>query len=236
MSDGTPTIQIPRWIQLVGLPVLALIALLIVGKVFHVVFLFLVAGADRAAARPAGARPGTAADSARLLHCDRLPELCRRAGRRRASPSASIVIDQTQSAANRIDDYFTTEQRTAPADRLPSGTSTGSSIGWTRTTSSGSTIRKQGQDFAENIKGKDVEKYTTEAIDFAPRRGDLDLPAGLQPRARPRRLDLHAPRHAAGSSGGVDRRFPPRPGQPGLILQHGAGASRATCAGSSCCR
>ena len=44
MSDGAPTIQIPRWIQLVGLPILALIALLIVGKVFHAVFLFLVAG------------------------------------------------------------------------------------------------------------------------------------------------------------------------------------------------
>ena len=45
MSGGAPpTIQIPRWIQLVGLPMLALIALLVVGKVFHAVFLFLVAG------------------------------------------------------------------------------------------------------------------------------------------------------------------------------------------------
>src|SRR6266508_4275547 len=44
MAGGTPTIQIPRWIQLVGLPVLALIAILLAGKVFHAVFLFLVAG------------------------------------------------------------------------------------------------------------------------------------------------------------------------------------------------
>ena len=44
MSGGAPTIQIPRWIQLVGFPVLALIAILLAGKVFHAVFLFLVAG------------------------------------------------------------------------------------------------------------------------------------------------------------------------------------------------
>ncbi|HZT46254.1 MAG TPA: hypothetical protein VFA24_08755, partial [Gaiellaceae bacterium] len=40
---AAPKIQIPRWIQLVGLPVLLILAWVVAGRVFHVVFLFLVA-------------------------------------------------------------------------------------------------------------------------------------------------------------------------------------------------
>ena len=76
-----------------------------------------------------------------------------------------IVVDQTKTAADRFDDYLRPR-----ADRLrrpgPSATSTGCSSGSTRTTSNGSRSARQGQDFAENIKGKDVGKYTSEAIDF----------------------------------------------------------------------
>ena len=43
-AGGAPTIQIPRWIQLVGLPMLALLAFFLAAKVFHALFLFLVAG------------------------------------------------------------------------------------------------------------------------------------------------------------------------------------------------
>src|SRR5882672_5073452 len=45
MAPGAaPKIQIPRWIQLVGLPVLLILAWVVAGRVFHIVFLFLVAG------------------------------------------------------------------------------------------------------------------------------------------------------------------------------------------------
>src|SRR4051794_20158695 len=44
MTPGAaPKIQIPRWMQLVGLPVLLILAWVVAGRVFHVVFLFLVA-------------------------------------------------------------------------------------------------------------------------------------------------------------------------------------------------
>src|SRR5207253_10574526 len=42
-SGAVPKIQIPRWIQLVGLPLLLILAWVVAGRVFHVVFLFLVA-------------------------------------------------------------------------------------------------------------------------------------------------------------------------------------------------
>ena len=109
MSGGAPpTIQIPRWIQLVGLPILALIALLVVGKVVHAVFLFLVAA----------------------LIALLLDPLVRALGKLRIPRGLSIaivylsfaaalavvfiaigviVVDQTQSAANRVDAYLTSE-------------------------------------------------------------------------------------------------------------------------------
>ena len=43
MATPGHTIQIPRWIQLVGLPVLAVLAFLLVGTLGHVLFLFLTA-------------------------------------------------------------------------------------------------------------------------------------------------------------------------------------------------
>ena len=165
MSGGAPpTIQIPRWIQLVGLPILALIALLVVGKVFHAVFLFLVAA----------------------LIALLLDPLVRALGKLRIPRGLSIaivylsfaaavavvfialgviVVDQTQSAANRIDDYLTSESGQPlqtgfeqDVDRLQH---------WLDTHHLESIdIRQQGQDLAENVQGQDVEKYTTEVIDF----------------------------------------------------------------------
>src|ERR1700750_2610787 len=43
MPGGVTKTQIPRWIQLVGLPVLGLLAWAVPGAVRHVVFIFLVA-------------------------------------------------------------------------------------------------------------------------------------------------------------------------------------------------
>lgn len=43
MSEGQPRITIPRWIQLVGLPILLLLVLMLVRPLGHVIFLFLCA-------------------------------------------------------------------------------------------------------------------------------------------------------------------------------------------------
>ncbi len=41
--SGETTIRIPRWVQLVGLPVLLLLAFLLARELGHVLFLFLTA-------------------------------------------------------------------------------------------------------------------------------------------------------------------------------------------------
>ncbi len=215
MSGGTPTIQIPRWIQLVGLPVLALIAILLVGKVFHVVFLFLVAGLIALLLDPL----------VRALERLRIPRGFSIAIVYLSFAAALVVVaiaigvivsDQTQSAANRIDAYLTSE------DGQSSQTGFEQDVDrfqvWLDTHHLERVdIRKQGQDFAANIKGQDVEKYTSKAIDFA--RGAaisifqlvfsivLFVVVSIY-----MLLDMGRLKRA------LDQRFPPRPGQAGLVV------------------
>ena len=215
MSGGTSTIQIPRWIQLIGLLVLALIAILLVGKVFHVVFLFVVAGLIALLLDPL----------VRALERLRIPRGFSIAIVYLSFAGALVVVaiaigvivsNQTQSAANRIDSYLTKDDGQTSqtgfeqdVDRFQS---------WLDTHHLERVdIRKQGQDFAENIKGQDVEKYTSKAIDFA--RGAavsifqlvfsivLILVVSIY-----MLLDMGRLKRA------VNRRFPPRPGQPGLVV------------------
>jgi predicted PurR-regulated permease PerM len=216
MPGAAPTIQIPRWIQLVGLPVLALIAVLLAGKVFHAVFLFLVAGLVALLLDPL----------VRALERFRIPRgfsiaivyLSIAAGLVVVAIAIGVIVsDQTQSAANRIDTYLTKEDGQSTqtgfeqdVDRLQH---------WLDTHHLEAVdIRKQGQDFAANIKGQDVEKYTSTAIDFV--RGAaisifqlvfslvLILVVSIY-----MLLDMTRLKQA------VDRRFPPTPGKSGLVVR-----------------
>ena len=128
-----------------------------------------------------------------------------------------IVVDQTQSAANRIDAYLTSESGQPlqtgfeqDVDRLQH---------WLDTHHlERIDIRQQGQDFADNIQGQDVEKYTSTAIDFV--RGaaisifqlvfSLVLIVVVSIYML---LDMGRLKRAA------DRRLPPRPGEAGLVVQ-----------------
>ena len=217
MSGGAPpTIQIPRWIQLVGLPILALIVLLIVGKVFHAVFLFLVAALIALLLDPL----------VRALEKLRIPRGLSIAIVYLSFAAAvavvfiaigAIVVDQTQSAANRVDAYLTSESGQPPqtgfeqdVDRFQL---------WLDTHHlERIDIRQEGQDVAENVQGQDVEKYTTEVIDFL--RGAaisifqlifslvLILVVSIY-----MLLDMGRLKRAA------DRRWPPSPEKPGLVIQ-----------------
>ena len=215
MSDGAPTIQIPRWIQLVGLPIAALIALLVVGKVFHAVFLFLVAGLIALLLDPL----------VRALERLKIPRGFSIAIVYLSFAAALavvvlalgvIVIDQSQSAANRIDDYVTTESGQPPqtgverdVDRLQL---------WLDTHHlERIDIRRQGQDFAENIKGKDVEKYTSEAIDFL-RGAAISIFQLIFSVVLVLVVSIYMLLDIQRWSDAINKRFPPRHGDdPGLI-------------------
>ena len=209
MAGGTPTIQIPRWIQLVGLPVLALLALVVVGKVFHAVFLFIVAA----------------------LIALLLDPLVRGLGRLRIPRGFSIAIVYLSfaAAARRRRDRRRRPRRRSNADgcgsnrRLPYGRARTDRPDRVRRgrrpapalarharararrhPRAGTRVRRQ-------RRGAGRREVHDEGDRLPARSGDLDLPARLQLRADPRRLDLHAARHGAVGR----RRRPALPAAPG---------------------
>ena len=232
MSGGTPTIQIPRWIQLVGLPVLALIAILLAGKVFHAVFLFLVAGLIALLLDPL----------VRALERVRIPRGFSIAIVYLSFAAALVVVaiaigvivsDQTQSAANRVDTYLTKEDGQSSQTGFEQDVD--SFQRWLDTHHLERVdIRKQGQEFAANIKGQDVEKYTSKAIDF-PRGAAVSIFQLVFSLVLIVVVSIYMLLDMGRLKRAVDRRFPPRPGESGLVIQWSM-RSRATYVGSSCCR
>src|SRR5919199_1574462 len=165
MPDGAPAkIEIPRWIQLVGLPLLLLFAWTVAGAVRHVVFLFLVAALIAILLNPL----------VRALKRVWIPRgfgvaivyLSFAALIGAASLAVgTVIVNETRSASHRIDTYFTKEHghpRQTHADRDVDRLQR-----WlNRHHLRGIKIRKQAHDFVDNIRAKDVQKYTTKVIDF----------------------------------------------------------------------
>ena len=105
-APSGPTIRVPRWIQLVGLPVGLLIVWMLAGLLGHVLFLFLTAAVIAFLLNPL----------VRDLQRMRLPRglavalvflLFAAAVTFVALALGSVVVDQTRSATDRIDDYVT---------------------------------------------------------------------------------------------------------------------------------
>jgi predicted PurR-regulated permease PerM len=216
MDGGVPTIQIPRWIQLVGLPILALLLWFVASEVVHAIFLFLVAALVallldplvRALGRLWIPR-GFSIAIVYLSFAAALTVLVIALG--------IVVLDQSESAANRIDSYLTETHgqtgQTGFEDDVDSLQAWLDGHGLERVD-----IREEGDRIAEDFKTADVEKYTSEVIDFL--RGTaisifelvfslvLIIVVSIY-----MLLDMGRLTKAA------DRHFPPRPGTPGLILR-----------------
>jgi len=106
MATPGHTIQIPRWIQLVGLPVLAVLAFLLVGTLGHVLFLFLTASVIAFMLNP------LVRDLTRLKVPRSLSVLIVYAIFAATVVALLIAIgvvafDQARNAAERVDDYVT---------------------------------------------------------------------------------------------------------------------------------
>jgi predicted PurR-regulated permease PerM len=215
MSAPRPAakIEIPRWIQLVILPLVLLLAWAVIGAVRHAVFLFLVAALVSLLLNPL----------VRALTRLRIPRGFGVALVFLAFAAAlvvamvglvAVVVDQGRSASDRIDAYVTKESgRTGDTgaemdvDRLQA---------WLDDHGLGRVqIRQQARDFVDNI---DVENLSRTAFDYAEGAalGIFEFLFGLvlvvvvtiymlldMPRLQRR----------------VDRRFPPRPGSPSLLTQ-----------------
>mgnify|MGYP000353694195 FL=1 len=159
-----PTIQVPRWIQLVGLPVLLVLAFLLARLLGHVLFLFLTASVIAFLLNPL----------VRRLQRLRVPHglgvtivyLCFAGVVGVGLTVLSIVVvDQTRSAAERIDAYVTEEGATgrtgaeADIDRLQ---------GWLDDRGlEGVRLEARLNEWVDTIGAGDISGYTQDAISFA---------------------------------------------------------------------
>ena len=214
MPAGAPKIEIPRWIQLVGLPLILLFVWTMATAVSHVVFLFLVAA----------------------LIALLLDPLVRALGRLRiprgfsiavvyltfaaavvvaAIAIGAVVIDQSRDAADRISDYLTIERGQSAqtdaerdVDRLQLWLD---DHGLERIQ-----VRKQGQEFVDSLRQADPQEYTTRAINFL-EGAALSIFELLFSLVLILVVSIYMLLDMGRLSAAVDRRFPPRPGSGSLV-------------------
>jgi len=159
-----PTIRVPRWIQLVGLPVGLLVIWMLAGTLGHVLFLFLTSAVIAFLLNPL----------VRDLQRVRLPRsvavilvfLLFAAGVAFVALAlGGVVVDQTRAAADRVDEYVTVTDaagRTGAEhdiDRLQQWLDT---HGLERIQ-----IQKQTTDWVDNLGAGEISKYTQDAVSFA---------------------------------------------------------------------
>jgi predicted PurR-regulated permease PerM len=214
MPPAAHKIQIPRWMQLVGLPLVLLFLWTLASTVAHVVFLFIVAA----------------------LIALLLDPLVRALGRMRIPRGFSVavvflsfatvlvvgviaigvvVVDQSREAADRIDAYLTVERGQSSqtdaerdVDRLQ---------GWLNDHGLERVkVEEQGQDFVDSLRDADPQEYTSRVIDFL-EGAALSIFEILFSLVLIIVVSVYMLLDMGRLSAAVDRRFPPRPDSGSLI-------------------
>jgi predicted PurR-regulated permease PerM len=164
MPDRAAKIVIPRWIQLVGFPILLLLLWVVAGAVRHVVFLFLVALLVALLLNPL----------VRIVQRVRLPRgfavalvygVFALALIVAIGALGTVVVNETKTAAKRVDSYFTdVDGRTGlvaadrDVDRLQR---------WLDTHRLGGIdVQDRGHRLVRDVRRHDIGKYTNKVVDF----------------------------------------------------------------------
>jgi predicted PurR-regulated permease PerM len=160
-----PAIQIPRWVQLVGLPVLLVLGYFLASTLGHALFLFLTASVIAFLLNPLvrdlqrlRLRRGLAVAIVFLLFGGAVGVA--------VAGIATVAVDQTRSASTRIEDYFTVDNRLTgktgaehDIDRLQA---------WLdRHHLERIQVEKSLTNWADSIKAKDITGYTKQVFSFA---------------------------------------------------------------------
>jgi predicted PurR-regulated permease PerM len=214
-TAGRPRVRIPRWVQLVGLPLLAVLAWLLLSATAHVVFLFMVAALVALLLDP----------TVRALQRIRLPRgiavalvyLAFAAGLVLVIFAiATAVVSETKTAANRFNAYFThpharSGQTSAylDVDRLQH---------WLNTHHlKAIKAEKPGHRIVRQIQHRDVGKYTHKIVTFV-EGAAISIGKTLFSVVLLLVVSIYMLLDMQRFGRAVDRRFPPRPGEQPLLL------------------
>jgi len=213
----TPTrIVVPRWVQLVGLPLFLLLVWVVAGTLRHVVFLFLVAALIALLLNPIVRGLGKAwiprglAVAIVYLAFAAIVALV-------VLALATVVVQQTRTASHRVDRYFTVDSGRPPQTGAEQDLARFQH--WLNTHHLRRVrVQRQGTKFLTSIGTKDVEKYTTRALNWAEGAGVaavslvfsvfLVIVVSIYMLLDMDRLTAR-----------VDRRFPPTPTSGSLIVR-----------------
>ena len=214
MTGASPKLQIPRWIQLVGLPLLLLFVWTVAGHVRHVIFLFLIASLIALLLNPIVRRLARHAHVPRgiaiaLVYVAFLIAVVAALG-----GIGTVIVDQTRTAGTRVDDYFTKVDR--PGGQVAADRDVDRLQQWLDDRGLTIDVGTPGHRLVEDIRRKDVGKYTTRAVNFLEGaavslgRTLFDLVLLIVVSIY---MLLGTPRLARS----IDRRFPPLPGTRPLL-------------------
>jgi predicted PurR-regulated permease PerM len=165
VGGSGPTIQIPRWIQLVGLPVLLVLAFLLAGTLGHVLFLFLTASVIAFMLNPL-VRDLTRLRLPRALSVTVVYAIFAATVTAVLIAIGAVAFDQALNAGERIDDYVTSEDpvtgQTAAERDVDELQAWLDDHGLERIQ-----IREQLNDWVDSLSGSDISSYVQEGIEFA---------------------------------------------------------------------
>jgi len=165
MGGPGPTIQIPRWIQLVGLPVLLVVAFLFASTLGHVLFLFLTASVIAFMLNPL-VRDLSRLKVPRALSVTIVYAIFAATVAALLIAIGVVAFDQARNAAERIDEYATTVDPTTgqtEAERDIDGLQA-----WLDDHGLESIqVREQVTEWIDSLGTGDISGYAQEGIEFA---------------------------------------------------------------------
>ena len=205
------TIRVPRWIQLVGLPVLLLLAFLMARTLGHVLFLFLTASVIAFTLNPL-VRDLTRLRLPRGLAVAVVSVVFATAFVGLLIALGTVVVSESRSAADRVDAYFTeesplTDQTDAEVDvdRLQS---------WLNAHGlEGIQLEEQLNDLTDSIGAGDISGYAQDAISFA-QDAALSVILLLFSLVLVVVISIYMLLDMPRLEAAIDRRFPPHGGPP----------------------
>src|SRR5216684_3889159 len=216
MSGGTAKMVVPRWIQLVGLPLVLIGLWIVAGAVRHVVFLFLVAALIALLLNPLVRGLGRIwiprGFAVAIVYLTFAAAVAL-AG----IALATVVVSQTRSAADRVDAYFTVEHgqtRQTDAERDVDRLQ----IWLDKHHLKRVKIRSQAHKFLNNIGAKDVQRYSSKAISWA-EGAAVSVVTLLFSTVLIVVISIYMLLDMPKLARAVDRRFPPPPGSQPLLTR-----------------
>ncbi|HEY2778824.1 MAG TPA: AI-2E family transporter [Gaiellaceae bacterium] len=206
--------RIPRWVQLVGLPLLALLVWVLATRVIHVVFLFTVAALVALLLDPL----------VRALQRVKLPRGLSVAFVYLAFLAvvaliifaiATAVVSETKTAATRFNDYFTHPH--AGSGRTSAYLDVDRLQGWLdRHHLKSVKVEQRGHKLVRQIQRRDVGKYTHRIVTFV-EGAAISIGKTLFSAVLLLVVSIYMLLDMQRFGRWIDRRFPPRPDEPSLL-------------------